>query len=179
MSFSTSQESTLHGTWVADAVISYSDRRLKTQITPLHRDLLSRMGEVAPQSPERVGLLEDRDKAPRALVTDWVLRELRPVSFSFKKDQDFKSMEPKSEKRYGFVAQEVEQIMPNLIHTDKMRTKYMVYQDLIALLTMAAQEHQERLNRNSDEFGTVKSLIAKLAGKLTKLQKRVSKLASK
>jgi len=55
----------------------------------------------------------------------------------------------------------------------------MVYQDLIALLTMAAQEHQERLNRNSDEFGTVKTLIAKLAGKLTKLQKRVSKLASK
>lgn len=188
MSFTTSGDQgitggILHGTWIADAAVSYSDRRLKTQIAPLHRDLLSRMGEVDHQRPERVakGLPEHRQKEPRALVTDWVLRELRPVSFSFRKDSDFKAMEPRApeERRYGFVAQEVEQIIPNLVHTDKLKTKYMMYQDLIALLTMTTQEHQDRLNRNRGEVGTLKNLIEKLAGKLTKLQERVKRISSK
>jgi hypothetical protein len=182
ISWASSQtEGILHGIWVSDVAISYSDRRLKTQITPLHRDLLSQMAQVDRQGSERIGLPEGGVKEPRALVTDWVLRELRPVSFTFRKDHDFKSMQPRQidDKRYGFVAQEVEQIMPNLVHTDKMRTKYMVYQDLIALLTMTTQEHQDRLNKNSGEFGSLKGSIAKLAGKLAKLQERVGRLTAK
>lgn len=148
---------------------------------PLHRDLLSRMIEVDSRRSERVDrdLMEDGIKEPRALVTDWVLRELRPVSFSFRKDHDFKAMEPRREEiRYGFVAQEVEQFMPNLVHTDKTQTKYMVYQDLIALLTMTTQEHQDRLNKNSGVFDTLKDSIVKLAGKLSRLQRRVAKLST-
>ncbi|CAE7943075.1 unnamed protein product [Symbiodinium sp. KB8] len=45
---------------------------------------------------------------------------------------------------YGFVAQELEQVMPELVRSHKDR-KHVVYQDLIALLTLASQVQQDRL----------------------------------
>lgn len=158
----------LHGTWIADAEIATSDRRLKKGITPLHRTLLARMADekVGPYNKNLAGMKEQR----RAAI-DWILRELRPVSFSFRQGIDSKSMNP----RYGFVAQEVERVVPDLVHDDGSN-KYMIYQDLIAMITLAAQDHQDRLEQHHGEVDTLRGLVKKLGEKMRQLQSRVSKL---
>jgi hypothetical protein len=179
-----SYEGTLHGTWEADSAISTSDRRLKSSIAPLHQTLISQMsrarGEVDASSDSAgssaagsaVGSSSGTGpkKKERKDAVEWVLRELRPVSFTFKQGIDSKTMQGKQ--RYGFVAQEVEKVVPSLIH-DTGTTKSMLYQDLIAMITMAAQDHQERLQQHNGEVGKLRGLLKTLAEKLGHLQKRV------
>merc|ERR1719502_875877 len=84
----------LHGSWLSDHAITSSDRRLKTDIIPLHQTLLSRMsqvqGEKVKDVASRAGGLK---KKTRREAVDWVLRELRPVSFTFKTGIDAKTMQ--------------------------------------------------------------------------------------
>lgn len=164
----------LHGTWEAENAVATSDRRLKTDITPLHQTLLSRMshvkGEKVKDVASRAGGLK---KKSRTEAVDWVLRELRPVSFTFKKGIDAKTMQ--GQQRYGFIAQEVEKVAPNLVK-DFGATKAMMYNDLIAMITVAAQDHQERLDQHQGEVGKLRSLLKRLAEKLSHLQTRVKRV---
>lgn len=218
----------LHGTWVADAVVSVSDRRLKKKIAPLHRELLAQMlrrygglkEDVTPyipngiqrralfelRAPLNVGKVPDlepnkqaavppmyvgsdereighehgrapdaishenfkgsRPRGARSVVTSWVLRELRPVSFSFK-HINAKGTESKGladEIRFGFVAQEVERAIPGIVKTNpKTDQRHLIYQDFIALLTMAAQEHQDSIENRKDEVAGLRAAVEALA----------------
>merc|ERR1719213_729977 len=70
----------------------------------------------------------------------WLLRELRPVSFHLKRGPEAKYL------KFGFVAQELEGIFPNLVRTvGKEETKAVASQDLIAVLTLALQTLQTEL----------------------------------
>lgn len=179
----------LHGYWTADSVISTSDRRFKTDVTPLHRTLLSRMtprgasgvpangaaGHPGKVIGPAIGDYEAHvesggPKNDRAFAVDWVLRELRPVSFEFRRATDSKAIAEAP--RYGFVAQEVERVAPDLVRDDG-DTKYLVYQDIIAMVTMAAQDHQERLERHDKDVMKLRGLVGRLGEKLGGLQKRV------
>lgn len=72
----------------------------------------------------------------------WVLRELRPVSYHFKAPTESKLQ------RYGFIADEVEATIPNVVR-ERLdlpdHHKGIVYQDLIAVLAAALQSMQQRL----------------------------------
>lgn len=160
----------LHGEWETDATLTTSDRRLKTNIQPLQHSLKSHMRQA------RAVAIDARDdgKSKRSTAIEWVLRELRPVSFSFRSGPESKGMKPQRH-RYGFVAQEVEQVMPNLI-TDTGGQKAMLYQDLIAMITLAAQNQQERLEQHHGEVSKLRSLTKRLGEKLGQLQKRVTRV---
>jgi len=166
----------LHGTWQSDSTITTSDRRLKNAITPLHKTLIQRMSQVndASHAPGKLGSSSGDTRATkpknRQDAVDWILRELRPVSFSFKQGIESKSIQ--GTQRYGFVAQEVQKTVPNLVQ-DTGSTKSMLYQDLIAMITMAAQDHQERLEQHNGEVGKLRGLLKRLSEKLGHLQKRV------
>jgi hypothetical protein len=77
----------------------------------------------------------------------WLLRQLRPVSFT----------RTSSEKRsFGFIAQELEKLVPDVVqplHAGQSEDEFtsdlkgVVYQDLIALLTVFAQQNLLRLER--------------------------------
>jgi len=129
-----------HGLWYADYALSTSDRRLKHNVAPLRTYLQKRQ------------LTAQGDKvAMRKTLTEsavpWVLRELRPVSFRFKMP-DTKAVSPE---RYGFVAQEVERVLPELVRGAEGRTKHLLYQDLLAVLTLSLQEQASELQRQDDE----------------------------
>lgn len=166
----------LHGYWTADAVISTSDRRFKTDVVPLHRTLLSRMTGRSASRPAGEFTAEPASggsshaKNERASAVDWVLRELRPVSFEFRKATDSKAIGESP--RYGFIAQEVERVAPDLVRDDG-NTKYLVYQDILAMVTMAAQDHQDRLEQHDSEVKRLRGLVGRLGDKLGRLQKRV------
>lgn len=159
----------LHGTWVSDTTISVSDRRLKERIQPLHRKLLAQMAQAKGLVPKQMELGHGL-KEQRSAAVDWMLRELRPVSFAFKQVQDVKAMQPGT--RYGFVAQEVERVVPDVVHSSG-DNKYMIYQDMVAIITLAAQDQQEKIEAQHGDLATLRDLVKRLATKLGRLQQRV------
>lgn len=123
----------LHGNWLMDSVLLTSDRRLKKSIEPLHKA----MTQVAAAAETPGSPKTPADKTEGA---NWVLRELRPVSFKFKSGPEAKFS------RFGFVAQELKQVLPNIVRTtDDKQHMAVVYQDLIALLTLATQNLEKSL----------------------------------
>jgi hypothetical protein len=170
---------TLHGIWSSDNVVSASDRRLKRDILPLDEAIRSQMRNVDGVEADRANLASDG--APgSAHAVSWLLRELRPVSFTFRRGPESKFA------RYGFVAQELERVLPSVVR-EKDDYKHVQYQDLIALLTLTAKAQQERLDSLEQELrGKVtaeqqerkklEDLVEKLQERFEKLEDLVTKL---
>lgn len=158
----------LHGTWVSDTPISTSDRRMKKNIKPLYTALIDKHAARDPSKKQ-----ERTTEQQASAAIGWILRELRPVSFNFRAGADAKAMGP----RYGFVAQEVERVLPDLVQ-ELGSTKHLVYQDLIAMITLAAQDHQKRLETHHGEVSKLKGMVKQLAGALGHLSQRVTRIVA-
>jgi len=149
----TQTQGSLHGVWVADTAVTASDRRLKTSIEPLQRTLAAHHRKQHGGSEQRSGggLLrrgsaqseEGRARSAHESPVGWLLRELRPVSFHLKKGAEAKYL------KFGFIAQEVENVFPNLVHTGQDEMKAIAMQDLIAVLTLALQTLQSQMEENT------------------------------
>merc|ERR1712070_447463 len=96
----------------------------------------------------------------RAGVVDWVLRELRPVSFAFKKGAEAKA--DTKESRWGFVAQELERVLPGLVRSEGEGPKAIIYQDLVAVLTLSAQTLQERASKQRSRIERITGWLRSL-----------------
>merc|ERR1712224_518920 len=105
----------------------------------------------------------------------WMLRELRPVAYAFREGPEAKYT------RYGFIAQEVERAFPGLVRHRGDRV-LVLYQDFVALLTLAAQTQEQRLTNQSNELSQlseVRSLQEELRAEQAKrvaLQAQLSSL---
>jgi hypothetical protein len=134
----------LHGTWTQDNNLVSSDRRLKMAIAPLYKKLVNANNRV---SDDELNLLRKKEGAELAMTEEentdgvmTVLRELRPVSFKYKKNAEAKYS------RYGFIAQELEKLLPDVVYEDSTEGyKYVQYQDLIAVITLGLQTLDTRL----------------------------------
>ena len=89
--------------------------------------------------------------------------QLRPVTFNWKQE-DYPDMNLDDRNHVGFIAQEVEEVVPQVVSTagDEMQTKSIAYSDLVPVLTKAIQEQQA-------EIEALKAQNAMLAGKVTEL----------
>merc|ERR1711920_322088 len=147
----------LHGAWSSEATVTTSDRRLKKNIEPLYRtiamqakDRWNRMGGA----PDQIINADDSDRTSTSMQSStasasamgrqqpigWLLRELRPVSFYLKRGPEAKYL------KFGFIAQELETVFPNLVRTvGDDETKAVATQDLVAVLTLALQALQKEL----------------------------------
>eukprot|EP00746_Dinoflagellata_sp_MGD_P146492 gnl/MRDRNA2_/MRDRNA2_78965_c0_seq2.p1 gnl/MRDRNA2_/MRDRNA2_78965_c0~~gnl/MRDRNA2_/MRDRNA2_78965_c0_seq2.p1 ORF type:complete len:419 (+),score=47.16 gnl/MRDRNA2_/MRDRNA2_78965_c0_seq2:2-1258(+) len=139
-----------HGTWVTDVMITTSDRRLKKDIAPLSYEL---------RNLEKQQSRGGYNDISQGSGVDWILRELRPVSFRFRASDDSKALSSRS---FGFVAQELEKSLPGLVRTGSDQTKFVMYQDLVALITLAVQEQQTRLNFQDKEVSEAQELVQQL-----------------
>ncbi|CAJ1400431.1 unnamed protein product [Effrenium voratum] len=141
----------LHGAWVADVAVSTSDRNLKNSIMPLYQTFHGRGGDTKDVSGG----------------VSWVLRQLRPVSFKFNKGPEAKYS------RYGFVAQELREVLPSLVRDIKGDGSEghlaVVYQDLIALLTAAAQMLQEKVSKQEAKITRLEEQLVAVHEKLDML----------
>jgi len=93
----------------------------------------------------------------------WLLRELRPVSFQLKRGPEAKYL------KFGFIAQELEAVFPNLVRTVGDNTKAVASQDLIAVLTLAFQN----LQKEHDEY---KKTVLDQQRELETLKRRLDRL---
>jgi len=157
----------LHGSWASDYTISTSDRRLKQYIAPLAVQL----------QKSRASQMQDTASLGRTHTDDslgaWALRELRPVSYLLKvRDQGGRV----PAERYGFIAQEVQKVLPSLVTGGEGRVQHLVYQDLLAVLTLSVQEQDTDLQFQGKQI--VESLdevqqLLKQAGRLDQLLDRI------
>jgi hypothetical protein len=72
----------------------------------------------------------------------WMMRQIRPVSFNYRDGPQ------KMQKRLGFIAQELEEVVPQVTREQgegSAKTKSVMYMDLIAVLTSMIQELGENL----------------------------------
>ena len=67
-----------------------------------------------------------------------VISKLNPKSFKLKSDP--------FTQRYGFVAQDVENVIPNLVHTDEDGMMSINYIDIIAHLVHHIQKQDEKIS---------------------------------
>jgi hypothetical protein len=163
----------LHGSWSVESALVTSDRRLKTNIMPLQRTLRE---VVLPRGEQKTSDLAS-SQGQRGDGALWLLRQLRPVSYSFRKGADSKSM------RFGFIADELDSVVPEVVRRPGDREvsdqKAVVYQDLIALLAAASQSQQTMIETQKSELEQQRKMLETVLEKLTKLEeeeKRTKKL---
>jgi hypothetical protein len=78
------------------------------------------------------------------------VKKLRPVWYNWKKDEDSVG------KEMGFIAQEIEEEIPSLVHTERTGYKSVEYAKMVALLTKALQEQQEQIDALRAEVAELK-----------------------
>lgn len=159
----TSTGGTLHGTWATDVDMSTSDRRLKENIRPLHERF-----EAANKEAEKRSEASGQPAANSGGMFA-MLRELRPVSYTYRKGED--SAESK-QTRFGFVADEIKRVLPEVTRTldDEDQTQSIVYQDLIAMLTAMIQGLAKDMSVIAPRLESVEMRIAQR--KVWKQQRR-------
>jgi len=168
----------LHGSWDVETSLVTSDRRLKSNIMPLQRTLrdviVPRGDKKAPASPPSTtkaagargtGNKKDADGAL------WLLRQLRPVSYSFRKGMDSKYM------RFGFIADELETVVPEVVRhpgdREVSNQKAVVYQDLIALLAAASQSLADQNRKLAEKSEKLEEKSEKQQSLIEQLMERV------
>lgn len=93
-------------------------------------------------------------------------------SFRFREGAETKGADST---RYGFIAQEMERALPGLVHEHEGR-KHVVYQDLIAVLTLAAQVQGDRLGAFEARARQRAARLGQQAARLESLEKSVATL---
>jgi hypothetical protein len=161
----------LHGVWESDGTISTSDRRLKRSIVSLGKSIAEQTADLRGDAAEGVAA-KSPPGADRSSTVSWVLRELRPVSFKFKHGSEAKHL------RYGFVAQEVQQVLPAIVRGSDDKHLSVVYQDLIALLTLATQTLQDTVKEQDTQLQAQKDKTDEMMKYLKELESRMEQMFS-
>ena len=142
----------LHGVWVSEAGVTVSDRRFKKDVAPIEFELMNKFGKHS-----LAGLLN----------------QLRPVAYSLIEDG-----EPQMNRRFGFIAQELEAVIPDLVYDIKETgTKSVLYEDIIAILTAALQEHIEKVTKMEEVIKRYDEAIKKSEADLSRVNGEIRSLS--
>ena len=86
------------------------------------------------------------------------LSKLNPVNYDWRKDE-FKNKGFNDKKQWGFIAQEVEKVMPELVGADKDDYLTLNYTGFVPLLTKAMQEQQTEIENQQKEIDELKAQL--------------------
>jgi hypothetical protein len=119
------------------------------------------------------GFVNVSDKSLKQNITDLPsvldkVVKLRPVEFYWKNDSGLKGAETAS-RQTGLIAQEVEEIFPELISLSKRDQKAINYTHLSAIFLKAMQEQQEIIESLSDENTILRERLNSLESKVDAL----------
>jgi hypothetical protein len=91
------------------------------------------------------------------------LMKLRPVSFTWNDDAPVVNH---GKGDIGFIAQEVQKILPDMVHTDATGHKGIDYVKLVPVLVKAVQEQQATIVGQQSKIDSLEERIAKLEAKI-------------
>jgi hypothetical protein len=86
------------------------------------------------------------------------LSKLNPVNYDWRKDE-FKERGFSDKKQWGFIAQEIEKVMPELVVEAKNGYLSLNYNGVIPLLTKAMQEQQTEMENQQKEIDQLKAQL--------------------
>ena len=86
------------------------------------------------------------------------LSKLNPVNYNWRKDE-FQNKGFNDKKQWGFVAQEVEKVMPELVGADEDDYLTLNYNGFVPLLTKAMQEQQTEIDKQQKEINELKTQL--------------------
>jgi len=139
--------------------------------TPAHK--LQVNGDIG-MTGEIIGVSDVRTKTSIKNMTEAssIIQQLRPVSYEFSAT-NFENLDLPKGLQYGFVAQEVEDVLPELVshsattEMDGVQTelKGINYIQMIPVLTQALQEQQSLIDNQQAQIDELKSLVKTLTEK--------------
>lgn len=94
----------------------------------------------------------------KALAT---VQRLRGVTFAWRRDH-FADMNFPEGRRYGLIAQEAEEVLPELVHTARDGYESVEYANLVAVLIEAIKELQAERQANVKELATLTGRVNSL-----------------
>lgn len=109
-----------------------------------------------------------KDINPIDNALDKVLR-LRGVTYQFRSDE-LPEMKFPEGKQVGFIAQEVESVLPEVVNTDDRGYKAVAYQNITALLVEATKQQQSTIAKQQSTIADQQATIADLSARLTRLE---------
>jgi hypothetical protein len=155
----------MHGSWTISSAAVTSDRRLKVEILPLYRKMMGSYAAVKQEETGESTAIDTLESLPKHEQVLSVIRELRPVAYKMKSQNEAKHSQ------YGFIAQEIEHVLPNIVKTNqKDGMKALYYVDLIAVITLGLQSLDERMLKLD---GVLTELEQKQDSNYTKLAERL------
>lgn len=99
------------------------------------------------------------------------IEKLQGVSFTWNK-KAFPEKRFPDGKQIGLIAQDVEKIVPEVVHTDSSGYKSVVYEKLTALLIESVKEQQRQISEQN-------KLILQMKGQMDSMEKQIKNLAAK
>ena len=126
-------------------------------------------GEVA--SRGSISLSDARCKTNIDHIQDPMakLMQLRGVSFNWEKNA-LTGANPPEEKRYGYLAQEVATVLPELVSTDDQGRQSISYDSLIPILSEGLKAQESKLASLEKEVATKQEHIVALEQRLARLE---------
>jgi uncharacterized coiled-coil protein SlyX len=103
---------------------------------------------------------------------------LQGVTYKWDKDNVY-GAGYKDGKQIGFVAQEVEKVLPELVQTDSDGYKALSYDKLVPVLVEAIKEQQKAIDEKSRIVAEQKTALDALTAKFEKLETRLNRLAGR
>jgi hypothetical protein len=97
------------------------------------------------------------------------IMQLRGVSYTWKQDE-FPTRNFKDGKDFGFIAQEIEEVIPEVVVTDAEGYKRVNYTNLIPFLTAALQEQQTQIEALQKENAGLKAENNAVKAKLDEVE---------
>ena len=128
-------------------------------------------GEVAGRGGFK-SLSDARCKTDVAELTDAIdhIMQLRGVSYNWK-ECELTGANPPKNREIGFIAQEVERVLPGLVTDDHLGRKSLSYSSLIPMLVKGIQQQQKRLNEQSEQIRKQDDRLSELERKLQSVSK--------
>eukprot|EP00927_Polykrikos_kofoidii_P049336 TRINITY_DN43404_c0_g1_i1.p1 TRINITY_DN43404_c0_g1~~TRINITY_DN43404_c0_g1_i1.p1 ORF type:complete len:571 (+),score=84.75 TRINITY_DN43404_c0_g1_i1:72-1784(+) len=91
----------------------------------------------------------------------WILDRLKPVSYVMKRNKA-------AGRRFGFIADDLEEILPDIVHVDpqdEARLKRVHMMDLLSILAAASQRQQQRIEELERRHGDLEKQVALLTSR--------------
>jgi hypothetical protein len=104
--------------------------------------------------------------------------QLRGVTFDWKKN-DYPGMNFSDGKQVGFLAQEVEKVLPELVKTNKNGYKSVAYASIVPVLVEAMKTQEKRLKATESENIELKTRLATTEAHLAAILQRLEQLEKK
>jgi hypothetical protein len=169
LGYNTAAEGILHGTWTADNTVgTTSDRRLKKDIRPLYLEMSIAMKAMGKKVENNADSPAGSTNAVSA-----VLQELRPVAYKLKTRTESKYS------HFGFIAQELEEVLPDLVSRDQRGFLSIKYNDLIAVLVLGIQNIDARVWELDAKLASIKTSLGDRLGLIGERVNRVENVIRK